>query len=125
MDRGGKEDLLLTALYFKLFSGGVIIQRKLLLSIFSGWIQFLNISASLTIRNGTSVRQAGRLSGLVDKIFPRLSKKYFCNFIKEYDLCFYFQNEKDQILTTNIWLNLVSMFLSLPRILRSNKVVRQ
>ena len=33
---------------------------------------------------------------------------------------FYFQNEKDQILTTNIWLNLVSTFFSLSRILGLN-----
>ena len=181
-----------------------------MLSIFLPQIRFLNILPSLTIWNGTSVRQAGRLSGLNDKIFPLLSKwkDYIGGFLKisqnssdlehsfslrssycasldppppsfwvfkqvcsqtsvttvnqdpEHNvwfssqwternhakllqkktkknwfhlrslipilrrvIFFYFQNEKDQILTTNIWLNLVSTFFSLSTILGLNMFI--
>ena len=119
---GGKEDLLLPALYFKLYF-------KLLSTVccyYSKEIVVVDIfgtdpisqyfSKLDNIWNGTSVRQAGRLSGWqnISSIF----QTYFSHFIRKKDyLYFYFQNEKDQILTTNIWLNLVSIILSLPRIL--------
>ena len=90
-----------------LLGGNYLPHIGLVVDIFGAPIQFLNISPP-TIWNGTSVRQ--HRCGFPAWRWQNISlafKIYFRNFI-----FFYFQNEKDQILTTNIWLNLVSTFVS-------------
>ena len=111
------EDLLLQSSLFHftisnfslspLLGGNYLPHIGLVVDIFGAPIQFLNISPP-TIWNGTSVRQ--HRCGFPAWRWQNISlafKIYFRNFI-----FFYFQNEKDQILTTNIWLNLVSTFVS-------------